>query len=50
MNLIIGLRLIKATLEIKAFDFNELNSLIDESNELAKILGSIVNKTGKEKR
>ena len=44
------LRLIKATLEIKAFDFNELNSLIDESNELAKILGSIVNKTGKEKR
>jgi len=41
------LRLIKSTLEDKRFDFNELNYLIGESSELAKILGSIVNKTGK---
>ena len=43
------LRLIKATVESKSFDFIELNYLIEESNELAKILGSIVNKTGKER-
>lgn len=41
------LRLIKSTLEDKRFDFSELNYLIGESSELAKILGSIVNKTGK---
>ena len=44
------LRLIKSTLEIKSFDYNELDFLIEESNELSKILGSIVNKTSKEKR
>ena len=44
------LRLIKATLENKRFDFNELDYLIVESSELAKILGSIVNKTGVERR
>ena len=44
------LRLIKATLENKRFDFNELDYLIGESSELAKILGSIVNKTGKKRR
>jgi len=44
------LRLIHATLESKSFDFEELNFLIEESNELSKILGAIVNKTQKDRR
>ncbi|RLD79656.1 MAG: four helix bundle protein [Bacteroidetes bacterium] len=44
------LRLIKATIEKKTFDYNELDYLIKESSELSKILGSIVNKTDKEKK
>lgn len=38
------LRLIKATID-KTFDINELEWLINESSELKKILGSIVQKS-----
>jgi hypothetical protein len=40
------LRVIKATLEDNKLD-NDLLSLIDESSQLKKILGSIVTKTNK---
>ncbi len=42
------LRLIKATVE-KVYDNNELEWLINESSELKKILGSIVQKTSTKK-
>ena len=36
-------------IEGEKFDLEELNYLINESNELAEIFGAIVNKTGKKR-